>query len=168
MDGTIKIILALTSSALLAGCTAQSQTRMPDKQNVPGADPIAVHAIAVQPVTNAAAGDLLIPAALSVDDTAVVLAEREGRIVNLPVQEGATVEQGATLAQFNEDDERAQLHEAELEVSRLKVEEQQYEASIKLNKAELDRAQLLASQGLISKSEVEQAQFKLEQSIHEA
>jgi len=152
---------------LLVGCSVQSQPRLPVKQNVPTQSPIVVHAFDVQAAANLIEGDLLIPASLSVADTAVVLAEREGRIVNLSGQEGARVNQGDILAQFNDDDQRVQLKQAQLEVSRLEVEGQQYEAMIKLNRSELDRETLLASQGLVSKGDVERAQYKLEQSLHE-
>jgi RND family efflux transporter MFP subunit len=49
----------------------------------------------------------------------------------------------------------------------LKVEAQQLQALVKLNRSELDRESLLASQGLVSKGEVERAQYKLEQSVQE-
>jgi multidrug efflux pump subunit AcrA (membrane-fusion protein) len=74
---------------------------------------------------------------------------------------------GDILAQFTDNDQRSQLRQAELEVSRLKVEEQQFEALVKLNRSELDRELLLARQGLSSKSDVERSQYKLDQSQHE-
>lgn len=165
-ENKILLGMLLLSTGLLGGCTAGSQTRAPDRI-IATASPVAVHVFDVQPSPHLSEGDLLIPAALSVEDTAIVLAEREGRIVNLGGQEGARVTKGDILAQFNDDDQRAQLRQAELEVSRLKVEEQQYESLVKLNRSELDRELLLASQGLSSKSDVERAQYKLDQSIHE-
>jgi membrane fusion protein (multidrug efflux system) len=164
-----KILLGmlLLSTALLGGCTAGSQIRAPDNRTIATASPLVVHVFDVQPSPHLADGDLLIPAALSVEDTAIVLAEREGRIVNLRGQEGTRVSKGDILAQFNDDDQRAQLRQAELEVSRLQVEEQQFEALVKLNRSELDRELLLASQGLSSKGDVERAQYKLDQSVHE-
>jgi membrane fusion protein (multidrug efflux system) len=159
--------MLLLSTGLLGGCTAGSQTRAPDNRILATATPVVVRVFDVQPSPHLSAGDLLIPAALSVEDTAIVLAEREGLIVNLRGQEGARVAKGDLLAQFNDDDQRSQLRQAELEVTRLKVEEQQYESLVKLNRSELDRELLLASQGLSSKSDVERAQYKLDQSNHE-
>jgi len=159
--------IVLLCAGLLAGCTAGSQTRAPDnKVSTPSTPPV-VQVISVQPSPHLSDSDLLIPAALSVEDTAIVLAEREGRIVTLGGQEGSRVAKGDILAQFNDDDQRGQLRQAEIEVSRLKVEEQQYEALVKLNRSELDREVLLASQGLSSTSDVERAKYKLDQSIHE-
>jgi multidrug resistance efflux pump len=71
------------------------------------------------------------------------------------------------LAQFNDDDQRSQLHQAELEVSRLQVEEQQYEALVKLSRSELERELSLAKDGVSSQSDVERARYKLDQATHE-
>ncbi len=157
----------LLCAGLAAGCAAGSQTRAPDNRITATASPTVVHVFSVQPSPHLSEGDLLIPAALSVEDTAMVLSEREGRIVNLGGQEGTRVAKGDILAQFNDDDQRGQLRQADIEVSRLKVEEQQFEALVKLNRSELDREMLLASQGLSSQSDVERAKYKLDQSIHE-
>jgi RND family efflux transporter MFP subunit len=83
------------------------------------------------------------------------------------VEEGAPVTKGEILAQFNDDEQRSQLRQAELEVSRLEVEAEQYTAMVKLNRSELDRESLLASQGLSSRADVERAQYKLDQSVQE-
>ncbi len=159
--------MLLCCAGSLGGCTAGSQTRAPENRIIASASPIVVHVFDVQPSPHLSEGDLLIPAALSVEDTAIVLAEREGRIVNLRGEEGARVKKDDILAQFNDDDQRSQLRQAELDVSRLKVEEQQYESLVKLNRSELDREVLLAGQGLSSKADVERAQYKLDQSVHE-
>jgi len=165
---TILLFLVLIT-VLLAGCSAQSQTRMTESSKAtPTQTPIAViHVFEVQPDPNFTNGDLLIPAALSAEDTAIVLAELEGRIVNVIGEEGARVAKGEVLARFNDEEQRGQLRQAELDVSRLKVEAQQLQALVKLNRSEMDRESLLASQGLVSKGEVERAQYKLEQSVQE-
>jgi len=163
--------LLIPVAIVLTGCTAGSRTLEPGSRasaNVsPNARPIVVNVFEAQPSTNRTGGDLLIPAALSVDSTAVVLAEREGRITVLGGQEGTRVAKGDVLAEFSDDDQRSQLRQAELEVSRLKVEEQQYEALVKLNRSELDREILLNRQNISSKSDVERAEYKLDQSRHE-
>jgi RND family efflux transporter MFP subunit len=91
----------------------------------------------------------------------------EGRIVNVIGEEGSRVAKGEILAQFNDEAQRSQLRQAELDISRLKVEAQQIQGLVKLNRSELDREVLLARQGLVSKGEVERAQYKLEQSVQE-
>ncbi|HZI87877.1 MAG TPA: efflux RND transporter periplasmic adaptor subunit [Pyrinomonadaceae bacterium] len=151
---------------LLSACSAGSKPRQLSAVPTPAA-PVVVNVFDAQPSANSSSGDLLIPAAISVEQTAVVLAEREGRIINLPGQEADHVTKGGILAQFNEDDQRSQLRQAEIEVHRLSVEEQQYDALVKLNRSELDRELLLAKQGLSSSADVERAKYKHDQSLHE-
>lgn len=162
--GTLILLASITT-----GCNAGSRTLESNRSALddPPIRLIAVKVFEAQPSNSTTVGDLLIPAALSVDSTAVVLAEREGRITLLGAQEGARVGRGDMLAEFNADDQRSQLRQAELEVSRLKVEEKQYEALVKLNRSELDREILLARQNISSKSDVERAEYKLDQSTHE-
>ncbi len=173
MNRTSKIHIGIFTllASIITGCTAGSRTLEDGNRSAANASSstrlIAVNVFEAQPSNSTTAGDLLIPAALSVENTAIVLAEREGRITRLGGQEGARVDKGDVLAEFNADDQHSQLRQAELEVSRLKVEEQQYEALVKLNKSELDRELLLARQNISSKSDVERAEYKLDQSRHE-
>jgi RND family efflux transporter MFP subunit len=161
------LTLIISSAALMASCSVDSQTPTTDTRSAaPNKPAVTVRVFEVQPSASAS-GDLVIPAALSVEDTAVVLAERNGRIVSLRGQESSRVSKGESLAQFNDEDERSQLRQAELDVKRLEVEEQQYQALVKLNRSELDRELTLAKDGLSSKSDVERAQYKLDQSVHE-
>jgi RND family efflux transporter MFP subunit len=130
------------------------------------ARPIAVKVADAMPST--AAGELLIPAALSVEGRAVVLAQRDGTIIKLAGQEGTRVTKGAIIAQLGGDDDlRAQLRQAQLEVNRLKVEEREYEALIKVNRNELERETTLAKDGISSPRDVERAQYRLDATLLE-
>jgi RND family efflux transporter MFP subunit len=116
----------------------------------------------------AAAGELLVPAALSVEVTAMVLAQRDGIINQLGAQEGSRVAKGQVIAQLSGDDDlRARLRQAELEIVRLQVETREYEALVKLNKNELERETTLFKQGLTPERDVERAQFKLDAAVLE-
>src|SRR5215471_16508291 len=160
----------LLSSSLFVGCTAGSKTppfnRDPANSSV-NRTPFRVRIFNAQPSAGATAGDQLIPAALSVEGTAIVLAERAGRIANLNGNEGARIKKGEVLARFEDADQQTQLRQAEIELSRLKVEEQQYEALLNLRRSELEREQNLNKEGVSSKVNVEQAQYRLEQANHE-
>ncbi|HEU5237252.1 MAG TPA: efflux RND transporter periplasmic adaptor subunit [Pyrinomonadaceae bacterium] len=162
-------LILLLAVGLFAGCTAGSRTLpLEDRANSTGnRAPFKVHVFNAQPSTNANGGDRLIPAALSVEGTAVVIAERAGHIVSLSGSEGARINKGQVIARFDDEDARTQLRELEIEVSRLKVEEQQYEAQVKLRNSELAREQQLAKEGVSSKVNVEQAEYRLEQANHE-
>ena len=164
-------LLALCALAAAAGCGGGSQTVSGNAQHAANlsaaatAPPVAVNVAAPQP--SASAGDLLIPASVSVENTAVVLAQRDGTVIQLRGQEGERVARGAVLAQLGDEEQRSQLRQAELEVKRLTVEEQQYDALVKLNRNELERERLLAREGVSSKRDVENAEYKLAQSVHE-
>jgi RND family efflux transporter MFP subunit len=162
-------LIFLLSGALFAGCTAGSKTLPAENRaNSPGSPaPFKVHVFNAQPSTSANGGDRLIPAALSVEGTAIVLAERAGHIVSLNGSEGMRINKGQVIARFDDEDQRTQVRELEIEVSRLKVEEQQYEAQVKLRNSELTREQSLAKEGVSSKADVEQAEYRLEQANHE-
>ncbi|MEK6336399.1 MAG: efflux RND transporter periplasmic adaptor subunit [Acidobacteriota bacterium] len=161
-------LVLLLAGSLFAGCTAGSRT-LP-AENRAGADrtPFRVHVITAQPSTSSNGGDRLIPAALSVEGNALVLAERAGQIISLSGSEGAHIKKGQVIARLEDEDRRTQLRELEIECSRLKVEEQQYEALVKLRSSELTREKTLAREGVSSKANVEQAEYRLEQANHES
>lgn len=172
VSNKILFAILLFCCALLAGCTAGSRTldsnsRSSSVANSNTSTRTVVHVFDAQPSPALTGGEILIPASLSVEDVAVVLAERDGRIITLRAQEGARVAKGEVLAIFNDDDQRSQFQQGQIEVSRLKVEEQQYDALVKLNRSELDRELALFKDGVSSKRDVEQAEYKLDQSTHE-
>ena len=157
-------LLALVAAVcgLHAGCGASSgakpQPAARDSAAAPA--PVAVNVIEARAV--AAGGDLLVPAAISIENTALVLARRDGTILRLAASEGQRVAEGQTLAQLDDDEQRAQLRQLEVEVSRLRIEEDQYRALVNVNRNELEREQTLARDGLTSKAQVERAQYRLD------
>jgi membrane fusion protein (multidrug efflux system) len=165
--------LAIISSGALAGCGVERQPAGPGGDVATAASSsstalrpaIAVEVMEAQPKT--AADEQVIPAAISVENVALVLAQRDGIILQLHGQEGTRVVKGEALAQLGDDDLRSQLRQAELEVSRLTIEERQYEALVKVNRSELEQEQALLEDGLSSKRQVERAQFKLVAATHE-
>lgn len=157
--------ITLLALGVFAGCTGTEALRT--TSNASGTKtPIAVQVIEARP--SEGVGDLLVPAALSVEVTAMVLAQRDGTIIQLRAQEGSRVTKGQLIAQLSGDDDlRAQLRQAELEVSRLEVEQRQYSALAKLNRNELEREQILFKQGFTPERDVERAQFKYDAAVLE-
>lgn len=168
LRANILLTLAIVAGGLVA-CGGKAQIAPSTAANSEvstQAQPLTVRVFDVVP--SVARGDLFIPAALSVEGVATVTAQRDGAIAQLRVQEGTRVAKGELIARLSGDDAlRAELRQAELEVNRLKVEQGQFEALIKLDRNELNRAKLLAKDGLISQSEVERAEFKLEAAVLE-
>jgi len=163
----IFLIAAALAASCLAGCGGKAQTSAPSLHSQPSnsAQPVTVRVFNVVP---AVSGDLLIPAALSVEGVAVVTAQRDGAIAQLNAQEGKRVSKGDVIARLSGDDDlQEQLHQAELEVNRLKVEQSQLQALVKLDRNELERQKVLSKDGLVSQSDVDHAEFKLEASTLE-
>lgn len=168
-------VVLLLGAAAGAGCGASSSTLgreggvARDANGAPGRETARPAVVRVaEPSAVAATGETLIPAALSVEGMATVLAQRDGTVKKLDGQEGSRVAAGQILLQLGGDEDlRAQLRQAELEVNRSKVEEREYEALIKLNRSELEREKMLFKDGLSSERDVERAQFKLEGALLE-
>lgn len=116
---------------------------------------------------NHVAGEQLVPAAISVERQAMVLAQRDGIITDLSGEEGEKVSKGAIIARLNDDDVRSQLRQAELEATRSEIEERQYESMVKVNRSELEQEKALAAEGLSSTRQVNRAEYKLEVAVQE-
>jgi HlyD family secretion protein len=160
--------IAIIAAGACAGCATQgaasaSTIAAPRSNETPRAVPVEV----CEAKPNATASEQLIPAVLSIENTAAVLAQRDGIVTQLNGQEGARVAKGEIIARLNDADLRAQLRQAELEVERLTVEERQYEAMIKLNLSEFEQEQALAKDGLSSRRQLDRAQFKFDGAAQE-
>lgn len=109
----------------------------------------------------------LVPAAVSVERQAMILAQRDGIILNLTGEEGKKVGRGEIIGRLNDEDTRSQLQQADLEATRSAIEERQYEAMVRVNRSELEEETALAEQGLSSKRQVNRAQYKLDVATEE-
>ena len=159
------LLLLIVTAGVLTACGGGGQISPSKAMATSSANnatqPLSVRVFDVIPSVNR--DDLAIPAALSVEGVAVVAAQRDGAIAELGAQEGSHVAKGQVIARLSGSDNlRADLRGAELEVSRLKVEQAQLDALIKLDRSELDREKTLAKDGLSSQHDVERAQFKFD------
>lgn len=161
--GCLLIAVWVTGGCRTAGHSMVGERPVAASNAEAATRPILVNLFDVRPASLADDRQAMIPAALSVNDTALVLARREGRVIELHGDEGTRVTKGAVLARLNDDESQNQLRLAELDVTRLGIEEKQYEALINLNRNELERQKRLARDGVVSESEVERAQYQLDQ-----
>lgn len=161
MLSVLALMFALTGLTACGGKAQVGSASSPKDAAASSSQPTVVHAYDVVP--SVGRQDLLIPAALSIEGVAVITARRDGAISKLSVREGSRVTKGSIVARLTGDEElRARLRQAELEVDRLKVEQSQLEALIRLDRNELEREKILARQGLSSQKDVERAQFKFD------
>jgi RND family efflux transporter MFP subunit len=168
MEARMKNLLrcsVILVATVFSGCARDEPAVSPSAEasappNGSSSRPILVEVFEVKP--SALPSYQLIPAVVSVEGTALVLAARDGTVVQLKTHEGASVSKGQIVAQLNDDDLRAAVRQAELEVERLLVEERQYVAMISVNRSEFEQETSLYKEGLTSKRQVDRAQYKVE------
>ena len=163
-------LVALFLAIALQGCGTSSArkielTRTTGPNAKSEAHPLEVNV--AEAVQTAPAGPLMLPASVTVEDVAEVLTPAAGQLLTLNFQEGQRVERGAILAQLSDEDTQNQLRQMELDVQRSQVEEKQFEASVNLSRTELEREKLLFKEDVSSRSQVEQAEFRLSQTQQE-
>ena len=166
MNNTLRW-LATFGCIIASGCGKSDKLIETDRPvaaaSRPAATPVGAILVEVFEVTPPATpAEQIVPAVVSVERTAVILAQRDGVLVELKGDEGARVTKGAVIARLNDEDPRTQLRQAEIESNRSAIEEKQYEAMIKVTRSELDEEVSLAEQGLSSKRQVNRAEYKLE------
>jgi RND family efflux transporter MFP subunit len=109
-----------------------------------------------------------VPALISADTVVIVLARRDGTLIQLDADEGARVEKGQALAQLDDGDSRFLLEQAQLEWKRTQVEWRQASAAVRANRLEYDRQLALFKHGLVSRRDVDQAKYQLESARRDA
>lgn len=160
--------LLLLCAGLLAGCGAGSKAAPVAEANGAAASTaIAPPIVEIFDVPLAPASEPRIPAVLSSEHAVVTLARRDGQVTRLLAQEGARVSRGDELARLDDDDLRAQLRQAELELDRCRIEERQHAAQVEISRTELDQERELLKDGLTSRRQLDRAQYRLEEEQQE-
>jgi RND family efflux transporter MFP subunit len=159
--------LVFFAGLISAGCDGETQPMTSGGATASAAEPKAPVAVNLFEVHARAKEDRVIPAVLSTESTAMVIAPRDGVVLQILAEEGAAVKKGDALARLNDEDLRSQFSQAELEVSRLLVEERQYEATVKVNQTELEQEAMLLKDGLTSKRQYDRSKYRLDGSIQE-
>lgn len=165
------LCLVLVSVFALTSCTAGSQAASRESALGSAAPPLETRpapiAVEVFEVKADVKSEQLIPAVLSTEAMATVLAPRDGVVVQLHSREGAAVAKGQELARLSDDDSSAQFEQAQLEVNRSLVEERQLEAMVKVNQSEFEQDSVLLKDGLTSRRQLDRTKNKLEGSVQE-
>jgi len=156
---------ALLAAAVASGCSSESAERPAAAASRPAAPPAGDPA-AGGPARNAAASRD-IPALLTVEHEVDVLAERDGQVVELAAEEGLHVEAGGLLARLDSRQVDTQMEgaRADLKISEYNV--QYNEAELHANEARLERAQKMFKEGLGSKADLDEAEFKAKGSAYD-
>ena len=150
----------LVSVGVLVGCVACSSpvaTGPVDGDGTAGevARGVAVDVFIVGP--EAQRSGATVPGLISADGVAIVLAKRDGTLVQITIEEGARVAEGQTIARLDDGDAPFQLEQARLELRRAQVEQQQANALVRANQVEYHRQLALFKEGLVSRRDVDQS-----------
>lgn len=152
-----------SSASEISGATTATAPPATNATRLTPATPVEIFEVKSSAVSN----ELIIPAVTSVEETVTVLAGRDGTIIDFKAQEGVRVAKGMPLVRFDDAAQLEQIRQAELDVSRLKIEEAQFDALIKVNRSEFDRETQLAKSGATSQRDVERAEYRLLASTNE-
>lgn len=167
---------ALTPVALLlymclAGChatpvlsSARSEGDSPaSASKTPVSTPNAAAAAPSAPI----APDFTTTGPLVVDQQADVLAERDGRVVQVLVEIGDRVQKGRVLARLDSRELEATRAAEAAKVESLKAQVREWEAEQEVNSADLRRADLMRADSIMDQEDWEHVKYKLQETIAE-
>lgn len=159
---------ALLFSLCLAGCHATPVLSSARSEG----DPSASAAKAPAPSTHAATSAGSAPAftttgPLVVDQQADVLAERDGRVVEVLVEIADHVRKGQVLARLDSRELEASRAAEAAKVESLKAQVREWEAEQEVNSADLRRADLMRANSIMDQEDWEHVKYKLQETIAE-
>jgi RND family efflux transporter MFP subunit len=151
--GLILTLLAL----LLAGCSGDAPQQVAG--NTPAVPEVEVYAV---PAAAGAARSPSITTTLSVEREADLLAEEEGRLLEVLADQGQRVKQGQVLARLDDARLRKQLEQDRAEMHSAQARAQLFEVQRQGGEVELQRQSELRKEGLGSLRDYDRARFQLE------
>ncbi len=119
----------------------------------------------VAPPEASSSGELL--SVLSVEREVDLLAQRDGLVVALDSEEGATAEKGTVLARLDDRSLTAQLDKARADLHVAESNVKYNEAEVKARQAHLRRAQQMFDSGLGSQADLDEADFRAKGSAYD-
>ena len=146
MDGSVRLSRGLIALALcpLAGCSwfgSQDPTALE------------VSTAVLKPVQFRELGDYV--ATLEAVNQVQLAALADGRVVELPVEEGQQVEQGEVLLRLSSDERRAELIRAQAELSRRRADLAAVQADLERDQRSFERHSYLAKEGAVNELELD-------------
>lgn len=151
---------AAVLAAGAAGCTSDSGTEhaAAAAPSRPAAPPAASASAPVQRE---------ISTVLTVEHEVDVLAEHDGVVLEMPADEGSNVQAGAVLARLDSRQVESDLEQARADLRIAEFNVKYNEAELHANQARLERAQLMFKDGLGSKADLDEAEFKAKGSTYD-
>ena len=170
-DKPVLTAAALLLSLSLAGCHA---TPVLSSGRSEGDAPVGASKTPVS-TSNAAAAAPSVPTGpgftttgpLVVDQQADVLAERDGRVVQVLVEIGDRVQKGQVLARLDSRELEATRAAEAARVESLKAQVNEWEAEQEVNSADLRRADLMRANSIMDEEDWEHVKYKLQETTAE-
>ena len=146
MDGSVRLFRGLIVLVLcpLAGCSWLGSQ---------GPKPLQVSTAVLRPEQFRELGDYV--ATLEAVNQVQLAALAEGRVVELPVEEGQQVEQGEVLLRLSSDERRAELIRAQAELSRRRADLAAVQADLERDQRSFERHSYLAKEGAVNELELD-------------
>lgn len=104
---------------------------------------------------------------LVVDQQADVLAERDGRVVQVLVEIGDRVQKGQILARLDSRELEASRNAAAAKVDSLKAQVREWQSEQEVNTADLRRADIMRADNIMDQEDWEHVKYKLQETIAE-
>ena len=138
MDGSVRLFRGLIVLAFcpLAGCSWLGSQ---------GPKPLQVSTAVLQPEQFRELGDYV--ATLEAVNQVQLAALADGRVVELPVEEGQQVEQGEVLLRLSSEERQAELIQAQAELSRRRADVAAVQADLERDRRNFERYRYLAKEG---------------------
>jgi membrane fusion protein (multidrug efflux system) len=156
----IYLVVAAVLATGTAGCTSDS-----GPERASAAEPVRSPAPVTSPAPSAVQRE--IPAVLTVEHEVDVLAEHDGVVLEMLADEGAKVESGAILARLDSREVESQLEQARADFKISEFNVKYNEAELHANQARLERAQMMFNEGLGSKADLDEAEFRAKGSAYD-
>lgn len=104
---------------------------------------------------------------LVVDQQADVLAERDGRVVQVMVEIGDRVQKGQSLARLDSRELEASRDAAAAKVDSLKAQVREWQSEQEVDTADLHRADLMRADDIMDQEDWEHVKYKLQETVAE-
>ncbi len=155
-------IWLLAGLGVIGGCSRQQP---PGTTNAAGTQPeVEVRVFRVEPP---AAAVYFAPSTLTVEHEADLLAEEQGRLLQVLADEGQRVKRGQPLARLDDSELRKQFEQDQAEMQMLEAEAREAIVMRQAMEVELQRQSDLQKYGLGTKRDYDRARFNLEASRQE-
>jgi RND family efflux transporter MFP subunit len=157
------LYLLIASLSMLSACSGERSA----KPATAAETPPEVEVYTVSAGSSSASEAYTVPSSLMVEHEADLLAEEQGRLIEVQADEGRRVKRGQVLAQLDDSDVRQQYEQARAAMQSLETQARESVVLRQSAEVELGRQSDLRKEGLGSQRDHDRARFNVEAMRHE-